>query len=74
MILTDGTHLVSDTSIVELHTFAIGMRLSPWWFQGAGHTIPHYDIRGKYAQKIVEHDDVEVVTTREIVKRAVRVY
>jgi len=72
MILTDGTHLVSDTSITELHAFAHKMRLSPWWFQGAGHRIPHYDVSGKVAARALEYVEVWGVSTRELVKRAVR--
>ena len=43
-ILTDGVHLISDTSLEELHTFAIGkLGFKPHWFQD--HPIhPHYDL------------------------------
>jgi len=69
MILTDGVHVVSDTSIVELHRFAIGIGMPQRWFQGR--RIPHYDLLSdKFARRVAAQ--VAVVSTRELVKRAVR--
>ena len=69
MILTDGTHLVSDLSVQELHRFAgvIGMPFK--WFQD--HRIPHYDLLGvKRRHTILAL--VRRVSTRELVRRAIR--
>lgn len=69
MILTDGTHLVSDTSIIELHKFAIGIGMPQKWFQGG--RIPHYDLLSdKFARRVARQ--VAVVSTRTLVKRALR--
>lgn len=82
MLLTDGTHLVSDSDIIELHRFALRVGLKPEWFQG--HRIPHYDIFGKVAvtvggiiaidafEKESGEAGIEFVSTRELVKRALR--
>lgn len=44
-ILLDSIgHLVSTTSIEELHTFAQGIGLKRSWFQGQTPVHPHYDI------------------------------
>jgi hypothetical protein len=42
MILTDGLHVVSDTSIAELHEFAQRAGLKRCWYQG-NPRHPHYD-------------------------------
>ena len=69
MLLTDGTHLVSDTDICELHKFAIGIGMPQKWFQG--HRIPHYDLLSdKFAQRVAAQ--VTVVSSRTLVKRAIR--
>ena len=43
MILTDGIHLISDTSLEELHDFVgrMGFR-RPWYHDHPVH--PHYDL------------------------------
>src|SRR5512137_332976 len=38
-------HLVSDTSIEELHAFAAGLGMRREWFQCR--SIPHYDLTGE---------------------------
>ncbi|MNV78827.1 hypothetical protein D3C71_1723430 [compost metagenome] len=47
-IYFDGMgHMVSDTSIEELHEFAQKLGLKKTWFQNKGtdkHWIPHYDL------------------------------
>lgn len=69
MILTDGVHLVSDTSIIELHRFVISIGMPQRWFQG--HRIPHYDLLSdKFARRVAAQ--VAVVSTRTLVKRAIR--
>ena len=67
MIYIDGIgHLVSDTSLDELHAFArkLGLKLS--WFQDKT-PHPHYDCTtNRMRQKAIEAG-AEWVTSREIV-------
>jgi menaquinone-dependent protoporphyrinogen IX oxidase len=62
-------HLVSDTSIAELHAFAghLGMRRE--WFQRR--SIPHYDLTGERYDLALAMG-AELVSSRELVRRAVR--
>jgi len=70
MILTDGVHIVSDTSMVELHEFARSVGLKRHWFHyGSRH--PHYDIFGALAMRAADLG-IEFVTSRQLVKRCVR--
>ncbi len=43
MILTDGVHLMSDESLIELHEFAARIGLKRSWFQPHPRH-PHYDL------------------------------
>ncbi|MGH9845256.1 MAG: DUF4031 domain-containing protein [Blastocatellia bacterium] len=63
-------HLVSDTSVEELHTFAEGLGLRREWFQAK--SIPHYDLTGAVYDLAIERGAV-LVSSREIVRRAVRI-
>jgi hypothetical protein len=62
-------HLVSDTSVEELHAFAreIGMRRE--WFQCR--SIPHYDLTGDRYEIALAKGAV-LISSRELVRRAVR--
>lgn len=62
-------HLVSDTSLEELHEFAAGLGLRREWFQVK--SIPHYDVTGKYYELALERGAL-LVSSREIVRRAIR--
>lgn len=64
MILTDGVHLISDTSVEELHEFASRAGLSRLWFQN--HRRPHYDLTTYRAQQRVVASGARLVTTREL--------
>ena len=69
MILTDGLHVVSTTSVGELHHFAGKVGLPLRWFQDR--RIPHYDVWGRMReQPLVSRS--RRVSTRELVRRAVR--
>lgn len=46
MIYTDGIHIISDTSINELHNFAKLMKFKKSWFQN-NKKHPHYDLTTK---------------------------
>lgn len=62
-------HLVSDTSIEELHEFASALGLRREWFQTG--SIPHYDLTGEVYERALEKG-AELVSSRELVRRAVR--
>ena len=49
MIITDGIHLVSTTSAIELHEFAYKIGLRRIWYQDKRATAahPHYDLTTK---------------------------
>ena len=62
-------HLVSDSSIEELHEFAASLGLRREWFQRK--SVPHYDLTGEHYELALERGAV-LVSSREIVRRAVR--
>lgn len=63
-------HLVSDASLDELHEFAESLGLRREWFQCK--SIPHYDLTGHVYELAVARGAI-VVSSREIVRRAVRI-
>jgi menaquinone-dependent protoporphyrinogen IX oxidase len=62
-------HLVSDTSIAELHAFAENLGMRWQWFQRR--SIPHYDLTGERYDLALAMG-AELVSSRELVRRAVR--
>jgi hypothetical protein len=62
-------HLVSDSSLAELHEFARELGLRREWFQMK--SIPHYDLTGEIYELALERGAI-LVSSREIVLRAVR--
>jgi menaquinone-dependent protoporphyrinogen IX oxidase len=62
-------HLVSDTSIEELHTFAENLGMRREWFQCR--SIPHYDLTGERYDLALAMG-AEPVSSRDLVRRAVR--
>ena len=66
MILTDGVHLISDTSEDELHAFAQKMGLKRRWFQNKP-DHPHYDLTTKRAQERAIAAGAKLVTGKDIV-------
>lgn len=71
MILCDRMgHLVSDTSLEELHEFAqmIGMRRD--WFQNK--RLPHYDLMTERKRQAALRAGAVLVESKEIVRRMVR--
>jgi len=62
-------HLVSDTSLEELHEFAEGLGLRREWLQRG--SIPHYDLTGERYELALARGAV-LVSSRELVRRAVR--
>ncbi len=62
-------HLVSDSSLEELHRFAEALGLRRAWFQAK--SIPHYDLTGEVYDLALERG-ATLVSSREIVRRAVR--
>ena len=73
MILTDGTHLMSDESTEELHQFANSIGLRRSWFQD-DRLHPHYDLTTRrMANKAILCDAVKV-SPRELVRKCSRLY
>ena len=73
MILTDGTHLVSDASLEELHRFAKRLELKESWFQCfPSHRVPHYDLTSLSKKLLAIKLGAVFVPQKELVKRAVR--
>ena len=70
MILTDGVHLVSDTSLEELHEFAIGIGLKRHFFQ-VHRNHPHYDLTASMRGKAIWRG-VYIVSSKELVRRMIR--
>lgn len=62
-------HLVSDSSLEELHEFAAELGMRREWFQMK--SIPHYDLTGDVYELAIERGAI-LVSSREIVRRAVR--
>ena len=62
-------HLVSDSSIEELHEFASDLGLRREWFQQK--SVPHYDLTGPLYELALGRGAI-LVSSREIVRRAVR--
>lgn len=63
-------HLVSDSSIEDLHEFAASLGRRREWFQMK--SVPHYDLTGDVYELALERGAI-LVSSREIVRRAVRV-
>jgi Protein of unknown function (DUF4031) len=62
-------HLVSDSSLEELHAFAESLGLKRAWLHVK--SIPHYDLTGDIYQLALDRGAI-LVSSREIVRRAVR--
>ena len=72
MILVDlKGHMVSDTSVAELHAFAEGMGLKRWGFHG-GRRHPHYDLITASKLLMALESGAVYATTRMIVKQRAR--
>ena len=67
MIFTDGSHLVSDKSLDELHLFARLIGLRHEWFQNHPRH-PHYDITTSKKREIAFKKGAIFTSSKEIVK------
>ena len=77
MLYFDGTHLISDTSIEELHSFAVGnLCLQKSWFQKSPPaSFPHYDVFGYKARMVKGKFSDRVIFTqnkREFINASLR--
>jgi len=67
MIYTDTIHLISDSSVEELHRFAVSIGLLHGWFQD--HPLrPHYDLTTVRKRKKALDGGAKKVSPREIVE------
>jgi hypothetical protein len=62
-------HLVSDTSLDELHEFAASLGVRREYFQSK--RVPHYDLTGEVYELALARG-AQLVSSREVVRRAVR--
>ncbi len=65
MIYTDGVHLISDSSLDELHAFAEKIGLKKEWFQDK--RFKHYDIWGNKL-KLTLNNEVNKVDTKTLIR------
>ena len=72
MILIDERgHMVSDSSLIELHAFAIYVGLQRGWFQDK--RIPHYDLTSPSKIQKALRGGAKMVDSRELVSKAIRI-
>jgi len=68
MLYCDGIHLISDTSLEELHQWCAKHNIGRHWFHSS-QTFPHYDIPKKQRQLFFQqHPEVKQVSSKEIVR------
>jgi len=70
-VFTDGVHLISDTSLDELHAFAKFMGLKRVWFQ-SNSRHPHYDLTTWRARCRAIIKGAVPTNSRVIVERCIR--
>lgn len=70
MILTDGTHLVSDESMQEIHRFARYIGLQRKWFQNRN--FPHYKLKSLRMRNRALRAGAKFVTPVELIQRVNR--
>lgn len=69
MIFTDRTgHMVSDTSLLELHHFAYSIGLRRDWFQDK--RIPHYDLTTQRMRNKAVNNGAVCISSKDIVRKA----
>jgi len=72
-ILIDSKgHMVSTTSVQELHIFAISIGLRPEWYQAPRRAFKngHYDLTAQNKVNRALLDGAHPVSTRNLIKRA----
>jgi hypothetical protein len=69
MIITDGIHLTSTTSKLELFSFAKSVGLLIDWYQISKTRHPHFDVTTNTMRvKVLAHSEVTKVPSRILVK------
>lgn len=69
MIFTDGVHLISDTSLEELHAYAASVGIKRCWYH-SGSSWPHYDIpKRKRGASFATDNNIPLITPEEIVNK-----
>lgn len=67
MIYTDGIHLISNSSIDELHSFAESIGIKRCWYHSKSNWL-HYDIPKKMRENFSEKFKVNLVDSKQIVE------
>lgn len=68
MIFTDGVHLISDTSLEELHAYAASVGIKRCWYHSSS-TWPHYDIPKRRRATFAAENNVPLISPEEIVNK-----
>lgn len=68
MIYTDGTHLITDADLGELHQFAAKLGLKREWFQDSNPRHPHYDLTTQRIRKRALALGAQLVSVRDVVR------
>jgi hypothetical protein len=66
MIFTDGVHLISDTSLEELHAYAVSVGIKRCWFHASSKYF-HYDIPKRRRETFATTYQIQIITAQEIV-------
>jgi len=66
LIITDGVHLVSTRSEIELHRFADSIDLKRCWYQGVRRGHPHYDLTTKAKVHVAILAGAQLVTPEDL--------
>lgn len=73
MILIDSSgHMVSDTSLEELHAFARRIDLGRSWFRGVRRRHPHYDLTTPTRRAEALYAGAKEVSSADLARRMVR--
>jgi hypothetical protein len=68
MIYSDGIHIISSESLLELHSFCLSIGIKPHWFH-QGSKFEHYDIPKKMRRTFFkDNPSVKEVSSKEIVR------
>lgn len=68
MIFTDGIHLISDTSLDELHAYAKSVGIKRCWYHSKS-AWPHYDIPKRKREGFAQAHNIPLITSKEIVEK-----
>jgi len=68
MIFTDNIHLISDTSVEELHAYAASVGIKRCWYHSSSKYI-HYDIPKRRRANFASTHNITCISGKEIVAK-----